>query len=164
MTLATHIVIAAAVAKPLVAAHPLFPFLAAVASHYLADAIPHWDYTLHSVPGESTASEKRWAFTRRSFFTDFARVASDGLIGTALVASALRPTSVPEFSVFALIVIGGVFPDLLEGVYYTGRAPFLKPFHRFHEFIHTKIELGTYPLIGIPLQILIALIAMYFLL
>ncbi|KKW21186.1 MAG: hypothetical protein UY61_C0012G0009 [Candidatus Adlerbacteria bacterium GW2011_GWC1_50_9] len=67
MTLATHIVIAGAITRPIAGAHPALLFLVSLASHYLADAIPHWDYDIRSVPDEHKQNPDaiRWNFSER---------------------------------------------------------------------------------------------------
>jgi len=166
MILSTHIIIAAAVAKPLVSFHPAFAFFVALASHYLSDAIPHWDYTLHSIENKDEPEKRQWSVNRTLLFKDFFRYATDALAGAALVALLMRPGSWREFWWFSAVAVGGVLPDFLQALRMI-RFPFrqwFEPHQRFHDWIHTKIKLGPYPLIGIPLQIIIVLVSTVFLL
>lgn len=164
MTLATHITIAAAVTKPLASFNPVFTFVAAVASHYLSDAIPHWDYPLLSVADNEDPEKKRWSFTKRSFLTDLSRVAFDGLLGATIVTLLIWPNTTKEVLYVLSVIIGGALPDFLEALYHTRRPElqFIKPLSRFHQKIHTKIKLGPYPLIGIPLQLIILALSILF--
>ncbi len=164
MTLATHMIIAAAAAKPFAAFHPVISFAIAAASHFLADAIPHWDYRLESMADADDPEKQHLEFSKKKFARDLARLSADGFLGAGIVFLALKPHTATEFFFFSAIVIGGALPDFLEGVYATQAAPFLAPLHAFHNWIHTKIKLGFYPYIGIPFQILIAGIAFWFLL
>lgn len=163
MTLTTHIVIAAAVTKPLMAINPVFGFLAAIASHYLSDAIPHWDYNLTSLIGEKNHEKPHWQFNRFSLLHDLRNVAIDGLLGAGIVFLFFWPDSAAELMPLIFIITGAILPDFLEGLYATRHVPFLELPHRLHEKIHTKIKLGPYPFIGIPFQIIIFLIAIYLL-
>lgn len=156
MTLTTHIVIAAAAAKPLVSINPLLAFIAAVASHYLSDAIPHWDYSLSAAPSKEEET-KLWARNPSLLFHDLWRVGLDLMVGTAIGALAFTPRSLEDAIPLTIAITGGILPDILQGVYFTGKASFLKPLHTFHDRIHSKIGLGPYPLLGLPLQLLIVL-------
>jgi len=163
MTLTTHIIIAAAVAKNLAPIHPALAFGAALASHYLADMIPHWSPKLNSVKTDDPHKAK-WNFKSREFWKDFFHVAADGFLGTFLLLFALWPLT-PDKTLFAfLIILGSVLPDFLQGLYFTRKFEFLKPAQKFHNFFHTKIKLDRYLLIGIPLQLIILAIAFVILL
>jgi len=166
MTLTTHIIIAAAITKPLAAYHPILTFAAAVISHYLSDAIPHWDYSISSFQqknGEKNPHLIRWPFGTKPFWQDLFYFALDGMLGVAILYALLRLQTREDLLFFAAIVIGSTLPDFLQGLYFTRYFDFLKPLQNFHDTIHTKIKLGPYPLIGIPFQILIVLAAFYLL-
>lgn len=162
MTLATHIVIAAAAAKPFAALHPAISFAVAFASHFFADAIPHWDYRLESMADADDPKKQHLEFNKKTCARDLLRLSADGFLGAGIAFLALQTRTPAEFFFFGAIVIGGALPDFLEGIYATRRAPFLAPLHAFHHWIHTKIKLGPYPYIGIPFQIFIVLIALFF--
>lgn len=167
MTLTAHIVIAAAVAKPLAAYHPAFAFLTALASHYLSDAIPHWDYKILSISKNHDEPDRdaiRWPFGTKIFWKDLARFATDAFLGAGILYIFLRPKSLEDFLFFAAIVSGSVLPDFLQGLYFTRYFNFLRPLQRFHDKIHTKIKLGPYPLIGVPFQAALFFAAIFFLL
>lgn len=164
MTLATHIVIAAAVTKPLTLS-PFIGFFIGVISHYLSDAIPHWDYRLHSIldKGLDAPSEDKRTIDYALFVKDIRNTALDFFIGLGVALFLFWPITMQEFLYVLLVSFGGVLPDFLQGVYFTGKAPFLKPVQKFHDLMHTDIKLGRYPLIGIPLQAVIVLISLLFL-
>lgn len=164
MTLTTHSIIAAAAAKPFANSHPVFIFLAALASHYLADAIPHWDYRLHSlIEGEEGLHKKDIIFTRATFWFDLMRSAADAIFGLIIVALLVWPTSLHDWLFVILSSVGGILPDFLQGLYYGLRLNILKPHQYLHDWIHAKIKLGPYPKLGIPFQLIIVLIAIVFL-
>ena len=48
MILSTHAVVGAALAS-LMPSHPIAAFVAGVASHFVIDSTPHWDYPLKSI-------------------------------------------------------------------------------------------------------------------
>ena len=162
MTLTTHIIVAAAVAKPLAAYNPAFAFLAAFASHYLSDALPHWDYMLSVFKNEEDKEKIKFQFTKSSIVANALPPAVDAAIGTLIAAAIIWPDSPEKLIYLAAVVLGGTLPDILQGAYLAG-ARLLKPLQTFHDTIHTKIKLGPYPLVGIPFQILIFLTALYFL-
>jgi hypothetical protein len=165
MTLATHIIIAAAVTKPLVELYPAVIFASALASHYLSDAIPHWDYKILSFKDKNPEDvhKRKWPFRSRTFWLDILRINVDFVIGLLVLFLIVRPGNPDEWLIYLLVASGGVLPDFLQGVYFTRKADFLRPIHIFHDWIHTKIKLGQYPLIGVPFQILIFSITLWFL-
>lgn len=155
MTLAVHALIGAAAGYSIGIHNPAVLLLTGAATHYLSDAIPHWDYRLLSFPSGEKSATRRWVFTSTPFSRDMARVALDGILGIVLVTLVVpRVALIPAL----IAAFGGMAPDLLQGIYFTGYAPFLMPLQRFHDFCHTKIKLGPYPAIGIPFQLAIALI------
>ena len=166
MTLATHIVIAGAITRPIAGAHPALLFLVSLASHYLADAIPHWDYDIRSVPDEHKQNPDaiRWNFSDRMFWKDVFRFGIDACIGFGMLLLFSWPESWPALFNIVLISAGSVLPDFLQGVYFTRKAEFLKPVKQIHGFFHTRLYLGPYPLIGIPFQALFFFLSIYFLL
>ncbi len=163
MILATHALIGAAAGRRLGLHNPLALFLVGAATHYLSDAIPHWDYGFLSFPRGEKSSTRRWHVASSAFRKDILRIGLDGTLGIALVLLIGQPRSIPTAALLILVAFGGMAPDLLQGIYFTGYAPFLTPLQKFHDFCHTKIKLLPYPAIGIPFQIIIAIAAIYFL-
>ena len=173
MTLTTHSIIAAAVTKPLMRflaasaipahVHPIFIFLVAVASHYAADAIPHWDYPLASIENPENKENRRWGRDRSTLLKDISHFALDGFLGAAIVLVIIHPVTAQQWTWALLAIIGGCLPDFLQGVYMLERK-FLRLHQRFHDICHTDIRLGHYPRFGIPFQAIIAMIALYTLL
>lgn len=163
MTLTTHIIIASAVARPLAHAHPSFIFLAGLASHYLSDAIPHWDYKLGSIEIDENSKIKKMDPHHARFFTDIAKTVIDMALGIAITALIMQPESIQDALWFLIAALGGVLPDALQGVFAIFHFKFMRPFQKFHDFWHTKIKLGPYPKIGIPFQLAILLFSIWFL-
>ena len=160
MTLTTHALIAAAAASPLAASHPAFIFLAALASHYIADAIPHWDYKLHSLVENEDIAKKNIIFTRATFWLDLLRSALDALLGLAIVTLLVWPSGFEELLFIVLVVVGGILPDFLQGLHYGLGLNFLKPHQRFHDWVHARIRLNLYPRLGVPLQLVLMIAAL----
>lgn len=160
MTLTTHSIIAAAVAKPLMAMNPLAAFTVAIASHYLSDAIPHWDYPLCSIEDKEDKEKRHWGSNRRMLVRDISSMALDGLLGAGIVLAIVRPATTQQWLWALMVIIGGSLPDFLQGLYML-KLRFLRPHQRLHDLFHTKIRLGPYPLVGIPFQLIIAAIALY---
>ena len=156
MTLTTHAIIATAITKPLLRSHPVFIFLVALASHYISDSVPHWDYALQSVT-EDTDYTKRWKTRQSTLVRDLLVTASDAIFGAAASILLIQPKNKEELIWTTLVIVGSMLPDFLQGVYFISGCPaFLRPVQRFHDWAHTSIRLGRYPLLGIPFQILIA--------
>ncbi len=163
MILTTHIAIAAAVTKPLLNTNPIFPFAAALASHYLADAIPHWDYKLSSLNDKEDKRERRMSRQNPSFVWDIGKMGGDALLGSLVVLYFFPPHTWHNALTLASVIIGAILPDLLQGVYLFWKNSILGNIQTFHDFFHTKIKLGPYPLVGVPFQIGIFLLSIWFL-
>lgn len=163
MTLTTHTVIAAAITKPFMRVHPVLGFFVALASHYLSDAVPHWDYGMRSLSDKENFEKRKIQYKSSSFLTDAPRIALDGFLGLALALVIMHPHTLRDLTGVYLAALGGVLPDFLQGIYYSKRAELLLPLQRFHDFFHSKIKLGPYPLIGVPFQLVILFFFAYFL-
>lgn len=136
MTLAAHALVGAAIAAA-VPQHPAFALSAAFLSHFVVDAIPHWDYRLESAfVRPHRGKPLRWG---AALGRDAARIGGDALLG--VLASGLLFAREGN----ALLVFGGacagMFPDALQFAY--GRFPRgpLALLQRFHEWIHTRIRI-----------------------
>lgn len=142
-------------------------FFVAVASHYLADAIPHWDYRPDAIV-DIDEKKSRWSARDARVFRARAAhgipaVALDACLGALLVILLVRPDSRAAWLWVAGSIAGGILPDFLQGLYLSGLRV-LKPLQQWHDRMHTNIRLGPYPQIGIPFQLLIAGIAIFSLL
>jgi hypothetical protein len=58
MILSTHAVVGGAIAS-LFPSHPVLVAVAAFASHFAIDAIPHWDYPLRAITLKPGANNRR---------------------------------------------------------------------------------------------------------
>ena len=163
MTLTTHSIIAAAVTKPLARMHPAFILIAAVTSHYLSDAIPHWDYKIVSLENPEDKEKRHLTKDHNLISQDIRNFAIDGFVGAAIVLLVIRPVTQQQWTWAVLAIIGGCLPDFLQGLY-VFKIKSLGLHQIFHDLFHTKIQLGPYPMLGIPMQAAIALIALVLLL
>lgn len=159
MILSTHMVIGAAAAS-FFPRNPETGFLAAFASHFLADAIPHWHYQLASlVRGkENRLNADRIVNTDmiigKAFIFDMAKIGLDCMIGFTLGLLIFGP--VPAFFVG---IVGGVLPDFLHFIYWKVRREPLTSLQRFHEWIHAKNrELDSRPFLGLSSQLAIMML------
>ena len=138
MTLATHAIIGAALATA-IPEHPVAAFTAGFASHFIIDAIPHWDYPIWS----DSVNPQVAAPVRldRALVLDAVSIGFDALAGLAVSVLAFG-----EPGAFAAVLAGaagGILPDPLQFV--TSRFPHepLLSLQRFHMWIHTKRRLRT---------------------
>lgn len=156
MILTTHILIAAVAAKPLAASNAISAFFISLISHFLTDAIPHWQYHLKSVTGDGIDPSRKGVS-----FNDYLRVGTDALIGSLILFYILNPASLTDFIFWAAVILGGVLPDFLQFLYIISKSRFLKPLSDFHRFVHSKTKIKIPTLLGIPLQIIIILTVLF---
>jgi hypothetical protein len=154
LTLTTHAIVGAAIAG-LVPAHPLLGLSLAFASHFLLDALPHWDYPIRS----SSIDPKVSARMRydRALCTDLLTIGADGALGIVL---AVVLFATPTQTSFLLIFAGacaGILPDALQFAYMRFPHRPLTSIQRFHEWIHTSRGMRGRPVLGLACQV--ALIA-----
>jgi hypothetical protein len=149
MILSTHAVVGAALAS-LMPSHPVAAFVAGFASHFVIDAIPHWDYPLRSIslaPG--ARNNVRMTAPR---IRDLAVIGFDGVAGLVL-AIAIFGTQANWVAVLAGIV-GGILPDPLKFLYTLYPCEPLATLDRFHSWIHSDRKLD-WP-VGVSSQIAFA--------
>ncbi len=137
MILSTHAVVGAAVAT-LLPRYPVLVFAAGVASHFVIDAIPHWDYPLRGITvGRSQAGAIR---LNGALVRDVCLIALDACAGLAL-ALLLFGRSAPLW-VIALAAFAAMLPDPLQVVHRLYPHEPLRTLQRFHEWMHTDRKLG----------------------
>ena len=157
MTLATHVVTGAAVAGALTK-DPVAAFLAGWISHYLLDAIPHWDYKIVSFEAKDKTKplDKKVEFGK-AFVQDVFKVVADAMIGFLVLAITLWASGgqvgLPETLVLLVGAFGGAFPDFLQFVYGITKVWPVRKLQEFHQFIHAEFRLDDNPRVGVPLQI-----------
>ena len=110
MILTTHAIVGGAVAS-LFPSHPVLVAGLAFASHFVIDAIPHWDYPLHSISVKPGADNRALKLDR-ALIVDLASIGFDACAGLAL---ALWLFATPgTLGVIALGALAGMLPDPLQ--------------------------------------------------
>ena len=148
MTLTAHAIVGAAVAS-VMPMHPVLGICAAFGSHFLVDAIPHWDYPMRSpfVNPQFGAPMK----LDRALLLDVISIGSDGLLGMIL-AIALFATPATWWLI-AAAAAAGILPDPLQFVYAHFKHEPLISLQRFHLWIHTTNHLHGRVAFGVTSQI-----------
>ena len=83
MTLTTHAIIGAAIAASM-PNYPVVGFVLAFASHFVLDAIPHWDYKLSSQKTDGKDRMNDDMIINKDFFIDLSKIGLDMLCGVLL--------------------------------------------------------------------------------
>ena len=134
-------------------------FVAAFASHFVLDTIPHWDYDLYSQKSDGVDLMNDDVTIDKSFFKDLFRIGIDALLGislSALFAVIWNPPLLP----FAIIgAVAAILPDALQFAYWKWRHQPLISLQRFHIWIHSKTYLKRKPFLGILPQLAIIILA-----
>jgi hypothetical protein len=166
MTLTTHAIAGAAVASAM-PSHPVLGFVAGFASHYLLDAIPHWEYELRSTTENPNDPMDESITLDKNFIFDLLKMGFDAFLG---IAVAFLFFGFPDFNFHAIFysaiiwgIIGGLLPDALQFVYLKCKHEPMIGLQKFHILAHSKIKMDNRPVLGIFSQIIIiALIAAVF--
>lgn len=139
MTLATHIAIAGAISKPLMAGGmgPLGLFIVSVSSHYLADAIPHYDYKLRYFVDEKEVAPP---FRLGDFLIhDVTRVLADALLGIALLFFVTgTPFTLHSLLLWSPVIIGSTLPDFLQALRWVLPGTLLDKIQKAQDFFHGR--------------------------
>ena len=163
MIFSSHAIIGAAVAQ-MFPDRPILGFCAAFASHFVCDAIPHWEYHLRAGITDKINHLNDDLKINKDFIFDFVRTGLDASLGAAVAAYLFQPLYGPLQWAWIIGVVGGLLPDFLQFVYWKTRCEPFKSLQRFHLWIHSKIKLDDYPVSGILFQIacVVAIVAMTF--
>ena len=137
MILSTHAIVGGAIAS-LFPSHPVLVGVAGFTSHFVIDAIPHWDYPLRSISVGEGANSRRLKIDI-SLVRDLAFVGADAGVGLAL-ALFFFATSGTAW-VIGLGAIAGMLPDPLQLAHSVYPRQPLKSLQRFHSRIHAKRKL-----------------------
>ncbi|MCC6290988.1 hypothetical protein IT398_02895 [Candidatus Nomurabacteria bacterium] len=142
MILVTHAVVGGAIGQ--VIGNPSLAFSAGFLSHFILDAIPHWDYPLGAKIG--AALDVDMNISSKYFKHDIAKITLDILIGFIFVY-------IFQLSFWA--AAGAIFPDFLQFAYFKLRWRPLRWLQSFHIWIHSDLRLDSRPVFGPLLQILL---------
>lgn len=155
MTLATHTIIGAATAR-LFPNHPVLAFGIAFGSHFVADALPHWDYHILSFRRDrQNPLNNDMDLHDPHIGSDLLRIGLDALLGLGL--SLLIFSTTQNYTPFIIFLgtVGGTLPDALQFAYWKIRREPLRSLQRFHQWVHTRIRLRGKPILGSVLQLLL---------
>lgn len=154
MTLGTHAIVGGSIAV-LVAPHPVSAFCLGFLSHFILDAIPHYDYQLLSLQKGQKDSLDVDMRLGRLFIFDLLRIGAD--LGIGLLILFMFFGGHPALVLMILAgAFGAVLPDGLQFAYFKLKSPPLRALQRFHSFIHAEHDLKTRPVFGLFCQALIA--------
>src|SRR5262249_61020943 len=106
MILSTHAIVGAAIASFL-PSHPTTAFVLGFGSHFVLDAIPHWDYPIKSASVDPEIGAP--VTFDRALLRDVDVTGSDGLFG--ILGGLLLFASSDGFCLFLLVAFGHVLPD-----------------------------------------------------
>lgn len=161
MTLTTHALVGAAAAQ-LFPQHPYAAFAAGFVSHFVIDALPHWDYSdyLPSIRKNPIDPLATTIGGGRQFVRDALIVGADALLGAFL--SVVIFSYGVFHSAVPIVLIGaaaGIYADFLQAVYFKWRASafVLEPLQRFHTWVQKGKTLYVTPAYGLLLQALLVL-------
>ena len=153
MTLTAHAIVGATLATA-VPAHPALAFALGFGSHFLLDAIPHWDYHLNSLSENKNDPLDSDMKIGKSFFFDLIKIGADCLLGFGLVFIFFwqRGNFSADVVVF-LGALGAVAPDALQFLYFKWRHQPIVALQKFHIRIHSETEMKNRPMLGILSQV-----------
>lgn len=137
MILSTHAIVGGAIAS-LLPSHPAAAAIVGFASHFAIDAIPHWDYPLHSISLGKGANNRRLPFSSATL-TDFAIIGIDASAGFGLALWIFAA----EGSIWTIAIgaFAAMLPDGLQFLHTLHPRGFLHMLQRFHWRIHSKLAL-----------------------
>jgi len=155
MTLAAHTIVGASIAN-ILPNHPVIGFVAGFTSHFLLDAIPHWDYSLLSSKENSNNPMDRDMIINKYFIIDLLKIGIDISVGILAVLFLFSNSNI-DFSWAPFWgMIGAIMPDALQFVYFKWRHEPLKSLQRFHIWVHGKNHnLSNYHNLRISSQIIV---------
>lgn len=160
MTLTTHALIGVSTAS-FFPKYPLLAFGAAFLSHFIIDAIPHWDYPIKSLQQNMDNPLESKIISNSAFVTDLIRIGFDFLLGITLSFLIFRPENPLLGQTVFMGAIGGILPDPLQFLYWKIKKEPLISLQRFHIWIHAKTDLKDKPIKGIIFQIVLVAVVIY---
>ncbi len=170
MVLFTHAVVGGAIGA-VTRTHPVLAFTLGFVSHFVLDALPHWDYPLESSREHESGDHLKGDFVlNHKFLFDLIKIGTDLLLGIVIVylffsADILNPSAFLTQGTF-WGMIGGILPDFLQFAYYKIKREPLTSLQKFHIRVHTNKRFDGQHIVGPLLQVLfvvvILLMSLYF--
>lgn len=140
MTLTTHAIVGAVIASA-VPSHPVLAFSLGFCSHFLLDAIPHWDYNLSSLSENKNDPLDSDMKIGKSFFLDLCKLGLDFLLGFFLVFLFFGKSGDGALNVTLFFgALGAVLPDALHFVYFKFKHEPFRSIEKFHHKIMYHLE------------------------
>jgi len=161
MTLTAHAIVGASIAS-IVPNHPALGFVLGFGSHFLLDAIPHWDYTLVSYKKNNTNPMDGNVIMNKNFVFDLIKTSFDAFLGITAVFILFGILNLNLVSVLTSSLfwgaVGAMIPDALQFVYFKWRHEPVKSLQRLHFWIHNSTMSSNRPL-GIFMQVVVIFVA-----
>jgi len=111
-------------------------------SHFLLDALPHWDY-LRKIDISKSSHRRKMGF--------------DLILGTVSVL--IFVWFYPENFLFLIVgALAALIPDCIQYLYYTFNISWLERISWFHEKVHWK-QVSFWP--GLPFMLVVCLAAIF---
>jgi hypothetical protein len=151
MVLSTHALVGAGIGAHF-SSSPAVAMTFGFASHFVLDAIPHWDYPIRSAsltPDRGVPMQ-----LDRALVVDLLTIGVDALVGVA-VAMMLFGSVDNRWSVL-LGAIGAMLPDPLQILHNRYPHEPLRTLQRFHRAVHSKLQLAALPF-GITSQLVLVM-------
>ena len=156
MILVTHAVVGGALGGAL--NNPAAAFIAGFVSHFLLDAIPHWDYSLASGRKDPGSNHLSDIVINGEFVRDLFKFGLDGVLGLLLPYLFFNSGGGGLNWAVLFGAVGAMFPDFLQFVYFKLRLKPLAILQGFHNWIHAKSTLKDRPVLGILFQVALVLL------
>ncbi len=160
MILTTHAVVGAAVAE-LFPSNPILGFCAAFLSHFVLDAIPHWDYKIKSHKKNPEDPLNGGVKFGKDFIIDLLKVLIDLILGFVLSFLIFSKDGLKNQEIALMGAFAGMFPDALQFAYWIFKTKFLKSIQKIHFAVHQIIEIKPSVFWGIFSQVAIIAIVLF---
>jgi hypothetical protein len=153
MTFTPHAVVGAAIASAM-PTHPILGLTLAFVSHFILDAIPHWEYDLSS-KSETVDPMNSDLIINKRFFQDLLVIGTDAIIGLLIVLLCFTFYGPHLLLIPILGALAAVLPDGLQFLYFKWRHQPLISLQRFHIWIHAPKDFKYKLAVGVFIQIII---------
>jgi hypothetical protein len=147
----THAIAGAAVAE-LFPSNPTAAFIAAFLSHFVMDAIPHWNYKLLSHKKNPSDPLNGDMVMGKKFIIDISKIFLDFSSGIILSLLLFKHQSDYQASILILGALGGMLPDALQFAYWKLKIEPFRSLQKLHRWVHTKHEIINHPIFGVISQ------------
>lgn len=147
MILSTHAVVGSSISHAF-SLNPVGSFAVGFISHFVLDAIPHWDYPTYFFNGTKGKTISKC----KIFIIDGIKIILD-IAGGTVIPTILFYQGDGNFA-FICGALGGMAPDFFHILYRLFPHKLISKINDFHHFCHTRIKLKDWHIAGPALQIL----------